>query len=380
MKVVGVIAELNPFHEGHAYLLESIRKERGADAIILVMSTDFVQRGEPAILPYTKRVHDALENGADLILSLPVRWSLASAESFAFGAVATLLSTGLIDEIVCGTEGELDNTFLQDISEYLLMEPEEYKIKLQAALKTGLSFPKARLLALSNQFDGNRLTFLQSANNILATEYRKALHHFHSHCTLTGIPRKAGYSAHQKRERMVMEKQEAILPDDFTATLHYSHWFHTHILHTAPYDKDSEFNKELFNRYCNQITPQHSLTQIIQTLKTKQYTYTRISRILFRYLLCLPYNNEKGSLADYAPYLRVLGFRRDSKNLLSLLLQHAKVPVIKKLANDEKKLTKDGQILLQQELSAQALYQSVAGQKYPHWQLKNAYETGMIIV
>lgn len=380
MKVIGVIAELNPFHEGHAYLLENIRKTRGADAIILVMSTDFVQRGEPAIIPYHKRVRTALENGADLILSLPVRWSLASAEGFSFGAVATLLSTGLVDEIVCGTEGELDYTFLKEVSEYLLKEPEEYKTVLQSALKNGQSFPQARLSALSKQFETEKLSFLKSANNILATEYLKALCHFNADCILTGIPRKTGISAHQKREQLIKQGQEVILPEDFTAILHYSHWLHTHVLHTAPYKQDNEFNRELFHRFCNQITPEYSLSQTIQTLKTKQYTYTRISRILFRYLLCLPSCHEKGTLKEYAPYLRILGFRRDRKELLSKLLKNAQVPVIKKLAKEEKELAQAGQILLQQDLSAQALYQNVAGQKYPHWQLKNAYETGMIIV
>ena len=103
MSICGIVAEYNPFHEGHAYQISEIKRQ-GAKEVIVVMSSSFVQRGEVAILPPRVRAKAALLGGADLVLAMPVLFSCAAAPSFAFGGIASLLATGLVDEISCGSE------------------------------------------------------------------------------------------------------------------------------------------------------------------------------------------------------------------------------------------------------------------------------------
>ena len=149
MKIAGIIAEYNPFHNGHLYQIEQTRKITNADYIIVVLSGDFVQRGVPAIIDKYTRTQMALENGADLVLELPVVYSTGSAEFFAMGAVSLLDKLGCVDFLCFGSEwGQLKPLSL--IASLLLEEPEAYRTHLQHYLKAGCSYPKARSLALQD--------------------------------------------------------------------------------------------------------------------------------------------------------------------------------------------------------------------------------------
>ncbi|MBP9999929.1 MAG: nucleotidyltransferase family protein, partial [Clostridiales bacterium] len=175
MKVVGIVAEYNPFHNGHAYQINYIKETLHADYIAAVMSGDFVQRGTPALFSKQDRAKMALTCGVDLVLELPVRVSTSSAEGFASGAVELLHNLGCVDQICFGSECGTIEPFL-NIASILVNEPEEYKAVLSACLRQGKSFPEARSLALREYLSDDSLDeFLSAPNNILGIEYCKAL-------------------------------------------------------------------------------------------------------------------------------------------------------------------------------------------------------------
>lgn len=224
MKVTGIIAEYNPFHRGHEYHIMETRRITGADYCVIVMSGDFVQRGEPAILDKYTRAEMALRCGADLVIELPVAYATASAERFAWGAVSLLHSLGIVDVISCGCEQ--DSEMIHTIAAVLAEEPERYRLLLKQNLKEGNSFPAARETALFTYFQeqnkaqsgeknddtmgsqnsGYRLQeaafsasalhdLISSPNAILALEYEKAIRRLHSHIRLQLIERKGSYHA-----------------------------------------------------------------------------------------------------------------------------------------------------------------------------------------
>ena len=151
MKIVGIIAEYNPFHKGHEFHIEKAKKITGADAAIIIMSGDYVQRGIPSIMPKHLRTQMALACGADVVLELPVCYATGSAEYFATGAVSLLEALGCVDYLCFGSEcGEIK--ILQQIADVLCKETELYKVLLQKHLKNGNAFPAARKLAFIEYF------------------------------------------------------------------------------------------------------------------------------------------------------------------------------------------------------------------------------------
>ncbi|MBQ3486880.1 MAG: nucleotidyltransferase family protein, partial [Clostridia bacterium] len=149
MRVVGVIAEYNPLHNGHIYHLEQAKRKTGASYCIVVMSGNFVQRGEPACTDKFTRAEWALQAGADLVIELPTVFANASAERFAEGAVRLLHATGLVTDLAFGAEqGDIGK--LSQLADYLAEEPAEFKSYLQYHLKMGESFPRARYEALQD--------------------------------------------------------------------------------------------------------------------------------------------------------------------------------------------------------------------------------------
>ena len=178
MHITGIIAEYNPFHNGHNYHLETAKKLSGADYVIVVMSPDFVQRGEPSIFDKYIRTEMALLSGADLVLELPVCYATGSAEYFAEGGVSLLDSLGVVDTLCFGGESEDLSLFLY-LAGTLHNETDDFKSRLQSCLKQGLTFPQARCAALEETQDiipdASLQSFLSSPNNILGTEYCRAI-------------------------------------------------------------------------------------------------------------------------------------------------------------------------------------------------------------
>ena len=176
MKTTGIIAEYNPFHNGHAYHIAQAKKITGSDYCIVIMSGNYVQRGIPAIIDKVLRTRAALMCGADLVIELPIHYATASAEYFAGGAISLLDRLGVTDCLCFGSEcGHIEP--LLHLCEVLSSESAEFKSLLQKQLKAGSPYPQARNLALSEAFPqlADELSLLRHPNNILGVEYLKAL-------------------------------------------------------------------------------------------------------------------------------------------------------------------------------------------------------------
>ncbi len=361
MKTAGIIAEYNPFHNGHKYHVEETKKQTGADYCIVAMSGNFVQRGAPAIIDKYARAKSALAEGADLVIQIPPVYSLSSAEYYAKGAISLLEHTGLIDYLSFGSEaGVLEK--LDKIARILVEEPEKYQKLLQKYLKAGNAFPAARAKALIDYCpDMTDLSDLVSSpNNILAIEYLKCLISTDSSIkpvTMKRVgagyndpyaPGQPGISAKAIREAIsygsetdnlkaympkesfkclkdAVKKNMTVEENDFSGMLIYK------LLSEREhgFTKYLDVSEELSDRICNNLDKFTSVTDFSNLLKTKNMTYTRISRALFHILLDMTDDSVADSdYTDSCPYIRVLGFRKSSEELLSEIKTKASVPVL----------------------------------------------------
>lgn len=402
MKVVGIIAEYNPFHNGHKYQIDSIRKKTGADYIIVAMSGNFLQRGVPAFCDKYTRTRMALTCGADLVLELPTLWASASAEYFAKGGVTLLANTGVVTHLGFGAENDALTT-MQTIASLLNEEPDEYKQALNVALKEGKSFPQARtqalLSTLSSDADSSinieKITqLLNFPNNILALEYLKALP-----ATIEPIliPRKgAGYhdtdmdsilpSASAIREYItrssadfkdkqldnaiptviynifqdIVQRNAYLTTNDLTEIL----GFCLLTLRQNGYAQYLDCNEELSNKIQKNLSNYTSFDSFCQSLKSKDLTYTRISRCLLHILLGITTADAKKAMhTNMAPYLRVLGFKKDASTLLTAIKKEANVPLITKVADAAALLHEDAYAIFEKDIYASSIYYQLLATK-----------------
>lgn len=429
MKTVGIIAEYNPFHNGHQYHIEEALRKTGADAAVVLMSGDFVQRGTPAIAPKHLRAKAALSGGAALVLELPVLFACGSAELFARGAVSIFNNLGCISSLCFGSEcGDIQK--LAHISRILSEEPEAYRQILQDELRKGRPFPQARQTALcAYSGDSSLAKILSSPNNTLGIEYLKALHYLKSPIEPFTISRQeSGYhdtalcetfsSATAIRNQLlnpdpmqnVFEPVTAQLPsasldllrknyrfslpvtqDDFSLLLKYRLLLETSTSLTSYLD----VSEDLANRIINRRKDFATWSSFCDLLKTRELTYTRISRALLHILLGIKKDTFRHdppfcSTADSttisceaqkeqsALYARVLGFQKKDAQILKEIKQHDNIPLITKLA-DTKALTCAAQTLLNLDIFASDLYESVITERFGT-PFKNEYQKQLQII
>ena len=312
--IAGVIMECNPFHDGHRYLLQKAREVTGADAVIVVLSGDFAQRGIPTVYPMEQRVRDLLEGGADLVLELPVCCATAGAEYFARGGVHILAQTGIVTDLVFGSEtGDL--TALTEQAQFLLHEPEDFRALLRRYTAEGLTFPAARTRAAAECSAGIALS--DSANDVLAVEYLRSLWKRKEQELLSPAPhpvlRIRTASASERRSILRQENPASgMFPDDFSGILL------GRLLSILQSEKEafSDYagvSPDLANRIQRLLPSFVSWTQFCELLKTRNLTYTSVSRALTHLLLGI----REEDLSLCAPsYARVLGCRREALPLI----------------------------------------------------------------
>lgn len=385
MKTAGLIVEYNPFHRGHLYHIEKTKEVTGADTVIAVMSGNFIQRGAPAVMPKHLRAECALLCGASAVIELPVCYAAASAEYFAWGAVSLLERLGCVDAVCFGSECG-DISVLEEIADILENEPEEYKTSLKESLKMGLSFPLARQHALKQYAD-----ILSKPNNILGIEYLKALKRLNSPMKAYTI-RRAGAGYHDAEIRDAFSSATAIranidnlseiksqIPENCHSIIQeaYRRRFPVQcgdfslLLKARLLSENSDslirytdVSRELANRIINRRNDFLNLEQFCGLLKTKELTYSRISRALFHILL----NITNQAMADYREagsifYARVLGFREEDAALLRRLKQSSQIPVITRLSQ-KKYLDTHGASMLDTDIYAADLYESVVTERF----------------
>lgn len=387
MRVVGLIAEYNPFHNGHLYHIEKAKELVNADYAIVVMSGNFVQRGAPAIMPKHLRAESALKCGADLVIELPVCYATGTAEQFAYGAVSLLNNLGCVDAICFGSEcGDINP--LSNVARLLCDESDEYKDTLQNGLRSGMSFPLARQTALDNLYpDCNYGQLLSEPNNILGIEYLKSLYRSGSNIEPLTIRREVShYHDTELQEQFSSasalrgtisdgnfaqlygqipsecmpsledgyEVRYPVYANDFSLLLKYKLLNET----SMSLLEYADVSEELANRIFNRLNDYVSFDQFCELLKTKEITYTRISRALIHILLGV-------KKSDYVEieYARVLGFKEESIDLLSKLKDLSSIPLITKLGKKDT-LSDLGKKMLEIDINSSNLYESVVTEKF----------------
>lgn len=390
--ITGIIAEYNPFHNGHAYQIEQARLLTGCDFLVVVMSGDYVQRGAPAVFDKYTRARMALACGADLVLELPVACSCASAEFFASGAVSLLDGLGCVDFLCFGSEsGNLQS--LMEPARILAKESPVFQEALRRGLSLGLSFPAARKEAF--RACASNPDILDLPNNILGIEYLKALLQRESSIKPVTIKRKgqgyhdtlldSGFSSASGIRRFLKQEEAPLsalpalkesLPDpvmevltdtlahtlpvweeDFSMLLRYE------LLRQSASDltRYADISPDLGRRLKNCADKFSSFSEFVALVKTKDVTYTRITRALFHILLNLTGEDTRNSVA--MPYARILGFRKDHSRILGLLKENSRIPIIPKAADYKTYLTPDLQPLFEKDLFAANLYETIAAAK-----------------
>lgn len=378
MNVVGIIAEYNPFHEGHAYQIQKAKEQCGAEFAVVVMNGDFVQRGEPAIFDKYTRTKEALLGGADLIFELPVRFGLSSAGDFAMGGVLALNALPFVTHLCFGTEtGDL--TPLLQAAFFLCNEPDSYRTRVKHFVKQGILYPKARSLALAAE-SGLPTQTWDSPNNILGLEYCVALQKLHSKIKPFTIRREGqGYhdndtpalsdfpSATFLREkiRKAGEKENLSL-SDFSSLIGYS------LLTAKDLCRIKDITPDLSDRIRNELPKYREINEFVKTIKNPSLTTGRIKRSFFQ---CL-FDIEKEE--PVMPYLRVLGMKKEASSLLSQK-ENASCQILTKLAFDVPKMDDTAKKLFAKDLLASDLYRQVFCHKY-NQTLPNEYQHSPMVL
>lgn len=341
MSVIGIVCEFNPFHNGHKYLIDTVKND--GDIVVCVMSGNFVQRGEPALFPKEIRVKTALVNGADIVLELPFLYATASAEIFATSAVRILNSFGC-DKIAFGTE-KTTLVQLENAVEILLSDDFDNKIKKH--LESGVSYPTARQMAFDEY---NCDCDISSPNNILAIEYISAIRKNNYNITPTTIDRKGA------------DYNDNFAVDDFASATHIRNLINdgcdfqkyvpdnAYEIYKTALDNGEYLNTEKFNisalsvlRSLNNIKPEianmseglenrvlsaiktsSSLNEIYDKVKTKRFAYSRVRRAVLSAIM----NVTNDDLQIPVPYCRLLGFNTRISNKLGELAKKCSLPFV----------------------------------------------------
>lgn len=357
MKVLGIVSEYNPFHNGHLYHIETAKKMCTADYVVCIMSGNFVQRGEPALLNKWTRTKMALLNGVDIVIELPLPYCISSAYLFALGSMKLLDSLNVISDFCFGSEvGCID--VLKNIANVLTLEPLKYKYYLKAYLNLGYSFPKSQELSLTRYLynNSNISDIIAKPNNILGIEYLKAHAKLKSNINCFTIKRTNAYHSlalndaefsssairhfveHTGFDVSTLYKYMPkscvnLLQQDMSLGLApiFFNDFNNILLSklrcmsSKDISKINHVNEGFENRIKKLSNKASSIEHLVASLNTKRYTDARIKRILLNTLFGI----TKQTFSELKPsYIRVLGANNRGKELLGYIQKNANLPVL----------------------------------------------------
>ena len=358
MNLFSVISEFNPFHNGHKYLIKSMR-EQGATHIVAIMSGNFTQRGEPAIISKYARTKSALENGVDLVVLMPVTYSTASAESYAFGGVTIAEALGCCNSLFFGSEcGDIKK--LEKICE--TFESIKFKAWFARYVSSNESYARAIELSLANMLGNEYADIIRAPNNLLAVEYVKAIRDIGSslipktiirsgvaHDSQTPNENYASASfirslikSHSNYEKFIPEKSYEIIcnairqkaaPVDFS-NLEKLIIYRLRTMTESEYKQLPNISEGIENRLRNVSLNATNLEELFDKIKTKRYPNSRLRRLVLRALLHI----TESDCSIPPQYIRVLGFNEKGKEILRQMRKTAKLPIVMK-AQDIKELS-----------------------------------------
>ena len=379
VKIIGIVSEYNPFHNGHLYQVQKSVQELGADGVVAVMSGNFVQRGYPAIFNKWVRAEMAVRGGVNLVIELPTYFATSSAEQFAKGAVELLNATGVIDYLSFGSEYD-DLSTLKQIAELLVTPTRPFQEVLTDALKRGLSFPAARAAAIHHALPElhTKLDMNQS-NVILVIEYLKALINLNSKIEPYLVKRQ-GNDYHDPSLNSPFVSATAIRKGYFEDRdqLFKGNWMPdavSDIMLNTPFkanrienyediilyairsktalalSKVRDVNEGLENKILSAAIKAHDYSSLVDLIKSKRYTMTRINRILSNLLLGI--DQEIYTFSEY-PYFRILAFDETGKKIIRKMKKNTEVPILTNI--NKFKSVIDTNPLLQLDIRATDIY------------------------
>ncbi len=403
MTVAAIIAEYNPFHNGHEYMIQKVKEETGADYVVAAMSGDFTQRGIPGIADKHTRARMAVVSGADAVFELPVRFATASAEAFATGAVSLFSALSRVDYLAFGSECGSLSDFIS-ASDLLAEEPEEFKAVIQKHLRQGLSYPKAFSLAVKEMYNTAGLSagLLEAPNNLLGLEYMKALRKLSSaikpytiartgtgyHDTHASFSKASGTliaSAGAIRSALTSKTGTIALAQPLLPAESYRVFAESYGV-TSPITLDDfslllstriaaetkeslagflDVPKELADRIYSFRDELLLFSELIAAIKHKQFTHARINRALLHILLGLKKPASAAvTAAPLVPYARLLAMKKSASPLMKEIKERSAIPVITKPADARKTLDGASLAMFLEDVSAADLYNRVAASKF----------------
>lgn len=352
MQNLGIIAEYNPFHNGHKFHIDKTKSQLNIDSSICIISGNFTQRGEPCLYNKWEKTKMALSNGIDLVIEMPTYYAVNSAQNFATYGINLLNSLGIIDYISFGTECE-DLNILKQIVDIVLNEPLEYKEELKKQLSIGNLFAKSNELAILKVLnDKNYEKILSTPNNILAIEYLKALKKSNSKimpfniqrtndylsldinsniCSATAIRNALEKNTHTNLENVVplsthetIKKSTPKFLKDFESQIIYM----IRKMNLNDLNDILEVTEGLDVRLKKFSFETNDIYELIHKVKTKRFTQTKIQRILIHILLGMTKTEFENIQKNNYIYIRVLGMTNKGKDLLKNISKTCNIPVI----------------------------------------------------
>lgn len=360
MKISAVICEFNPFHNGHKYLLDKIRKQ-GYDCIICIMSGSFTQRGDVAIFDKFERTKAALKNGADLVIELPTPYAVASAQIFAKGSADIIKATGVVDKVFFGSEAG-DIELLKKAA--FATKSKEVEALLKEKMRDGEYYPLALEKAVNEVFGKEIADVLTSPNNTLGVEYIKELDA--SGIETATIKRIAvehdsaasnGSFASASLVREMIFKGEDVT--SFVPKGYFNNPAKTELGERAimyklksmsleDYENLPDISEGLHNRIYSAVKKCNSLEELLSAVKTKRYTHARLRRIITSAVLGITKDLQNTPI----PYLRILGMSEKGKEALSQISKKSCLPVVTSVAQALKTLDENALKMLMCDITA----------------------------
>ncbi|WP_062552370.1 tRNA(Met) cytidine acetate ligase [Peptoniphilus phoceensis] len=366
MKIASIIAEYNPFHKGHAYQINKIKKDY-TDFIVVLMSGNFVQRGEPAIIDKYKRAKIAVDNGASLVLELPLLYSTSNAEIFSLGATIILNSMGIIDRLYFGSEN--DASTLKNLSEKIYKNLDDEKIK--KFLAEGNSYIKSRELAM-DFLSQEEKEIIKKPNNILGLEYLNSLAKLDSKIEAHSIKRKNvnhddGFSlgdfasaSHIRRLAYEGEDVSKFIPDyklvpENNLENYFEIFKYKMISEKINFNEYFDYEEGLENRLLENIDAKN-FEEFIEKVHSKRHSRSRIKRLVIEIILDIKKDLIKNSLKE--PYTRVLACDERGIEIFKKSKNKNKIYSFKSFYDSSTGITKE---MLDKEILASDLYNIKSG-------------------
>ncbi len=357
-----VICEFNPFHNGHKYLIDEMKKD-GCDCVVAVMSTSFTQRGDVAIYSKFQRAKDALMGGADVVIELPVIWAVSSAQRFAGAGCEIIKALGCVDRVYFGSEcGDID--LLKAAAD--ATENGRVQALLKEYMQSGDYYPTALQKAVKEVFSEDLSEILSSPNNTLGIEYIKSLKG--SNIEIRTTARKgvshdsllsSGSFASASKIRKDLYKGTDVsdfVPESNSYEANFATFDNAErailmklrSMNASDFEKLPDVCEGLHNRIMDSVKKYSDINEILEAVKTKRYTHARLRRILTCALLGITKYIQEISV----PYIRILGYNSAKEELLKTIFEKASLPVIMSAVKAREQLEGDTLEVLNLEINA----------------------------